>query len=65
VLEFYAFNKLTKEAWKFRCSVAWYKKHDNGFAVSIGFRVPEDVSYVQLAKLKAKRIPYEQWARSS
>ena len=63
-LTFYAFDSEAKRAWKFHPSLAWYRRHDNGVAVSIGFRVPSEVTEAQLKKLGAKEVSYEVWKHS-
>lgn len=62
--EFYAFDEKAKRAWEFRASTAWYRRHDNGVAVSIGFRVPDEITEKQLKALGAKEISYEVWKHS-
>src|ERR1700678_3009917 len=62
--EFYAFDTSTKRAWKFSCSEAWYRKHDNGVAVSIGFRVPDEITEAQLRRLNAVPVDYDKWRKS-
>lgn len=37
-----------KLAWEFRPSYAWFRRHDPGHAVSIGFVYGEDITPAQL-----------------
>ena len=63
-LTLYAFDSTAKRAWKFHPSLAWYRRHDNGVAVSIGFRVPDEVTEKQLKGLHATEVSYETWKHS-
>lgn len=63
-LTFYAFDKANKKYWRFDATHAWWKKNDNGCAISIGFEVPTDITEEQLKALKAVEVTHEQWNHS-
>lgn len=63
-LRFYAFDTDAKKAWKFIASASWWAKHDNGHAVSLGFRFGEEITERQLTALGAVEVPYEEWQHS-
>lgn len=63
-LEFYAHDPKSKRAWRFRASEAWYRRNDNGHAVSIGFTVGEDITLRKLKALNATEVPYDEWNHS-
>lgn len=54
----------TRKAWRFNATPAWFRRHDNGCSVSIGFRVPSEITEKQLKSLKAVEIPWDEWAHS-
>lgn len=60
----YAFDATRKRAWKFNPSLRWVRDHDNGFSVSIGFRVPKDVGEAELERLGAKEVDWDEYNHS-
>jgi hypothetical protein len=64
MMHFYAFDKQYQRAWRITVTESWYKRHDNGHAVSIGFRVPEDITYSQLHALPNTEVDYQAWNKS-
>ena len=61
---FYAFDKTTRKAYRFTASDAWWHKHDNYHAISIGFEVGVDITPRQLKALGAREVPWDEWAHS-
>lgn len=61
--EFVVFDPSTRRAWRFRPSERWLRANDNGHAVSIGFRLGEDILEESLVAFiragKARPVDYE------
>lgn len=45
---FVAWDSDARRAWRFSPSLRWIAKHDNSFAVSIGFKIGEHITMRQI-----------------
>jgi hypothetical protein len=61
--ELLAWDPSTRRAWRFRPSLRWISKYDNGHAISIGFVLGQDIETAQLDRFSrmgaCREVDYE------